>query len=113
MYIRIEFEDIESDKTKETQQLFAGIPNGMFLSSTNAHAISSKEILDEVGNSVVFWHLDVEILNRHYGGVMNCLHSLLQYHGVGRIDILPVEGSYDRFDDLISILMRYMNGVNY
>jgi hypothetical protein len=115
MYIRIEFKDIASDKTKETQQLFFSIPNGMFLSSTNAHAISSNEIREEVGNSVVFWHLDIEILNKHYGGVMNCLHSLLQYHGVGRVDILPVEGNYHsvgKFDELMTILMQYINGVN-
>ena len=115
MYIRIEFKDITSDKTKETQHIFFGIPNGMFLSSTNAHVISSKEIREAVGNSVVFWHLDVEILNKHYGGVMNCLNSLLQYQGVGRVDILPVEGHYhsvEKFDDLANILMRYINGVN-
>ena len=104
MYIRIEYKDIESDKTKETQQLFFSIPNGMFLSSTNAHAISPRE-------EVVFWYLDEEILHKHYGGVMNCLHSLLQYHGVGRVDILPVEGNYHsvgKFDELMTILMQYI-----
>ena len=115
MYIRIEFKDITSDKTKETQQLFFGIPNGMFLSSKNAHAISSNEMREEVGNSVVFWHLDEEILHTHYGGVTNCLHSLLQYHGVGCVDVLPVEEndhSVEKFDELMTILMRYINGVN-
>jgi hypothetical protein len=115
MYIRIECKDIESDKTKETQQLFFGIPNGMFLSSTNAYAISSNEMREAVGNSVMFWYIDVDILNKHYGGVMNCLHSLLQYHGIGRVDILPVEGDYysiGKFDELMTILMRYINGVN-
>jgi len=86
MYIRIEFKDITSDKTKETQQLFFGIPNGMFLSSTNAHPISQNEMQE----GVVFWHIDVDILHKHYGGVTHCLDSLLQYHGVGRVDILPV-----------------------
>jgi hypothetical protein len=90
MYIRIECKDITSDKTKETQQLFFGIPNGMFLSSTNAHPISPNEMQEAVRNSVAFWHIDVDILNKHYGGVTNCLDSLLQYHGVGRVDILPV-----------------------
>jgi hypothetical protein len=55
MYIRIEFKDITSDKTKETQQLFFGIPNGMFLSSTNAHPISPNEMQEVVGNSVALW----------------------------------------------------------
>jgi hypothetical protein len=115
MYIRIECKDITSDKTKETQQLFFSIPNGMFLSSTNAHPISPNEMQGVVKNSVVFWYVDIEILNKHYGGVINCLHSLLQYHGVGRVDILPVEGNYHsvgKFDELMTILMRYINGVN-
>jgi hypothetical protein len=115
MYIRIEFEDVESAKTKETQALFFGIPNGMFLTSTNAHMLSSKEIRDAVGYSVVFWHLDVDILNKHYGGVMDCLNNLVKYSGVSRVDILPVEGHYDtfieKFDNLFSILMKYINGV--
>jgi hypothetical protein len=115
MYIRIEFEDIGSAKTKETQGLFFGIPNGMFLTSLNAHMLSSKEMRDTVGNSVVFWHLDIDILNKHYGGVMNCLNSLVKYSGVSRVDILPIEGHYDsfigKFDDLFAILMKYINGV--
>lgn len=115
MYIRIEFEDISSAKTKETQELFFSIPNGMFLTSSNAHMLSSKEIRDAVGKSVVFWHLDVDILNKHYGGVMNCLNALVKYSGVSRVDILPIEGHYDtfigKFDDLFAILMRYMNEV--
>ena len=115
MYIRIEFEDIGSAKTKETQELFFGIPNGTFLTSLNAHMLSSKEMRDVVGNSVVFWYLDVDILNKYYGGVMNCLNSLLKYSGVSRVDVLPIEGHYDtfigKFDDLFAILMRYTNGV--
>ncbi len=115
MYIRIEFENVESDKTKETQELFFGIPNGMFLTSSNAHMLSSKEIRDAVGNSVVFWHLDVDILNKEYKGVMNCLNALLKYPGVKCVDVLPIEGHYDsfigKFDDLFAILIRYVNGV--
>lgn len=44
MYIRIEFEDVASAKTKETQELLFSIPNGMFLTSLNAHRLSSKEM---------------------------------------------------------------------
>lgn len=44
MHIRIEFENLGSNKTEETRQLFFNSPNGMFLSSLNAHALSSKEI---------------------------------------------------------------------
>ena len=54
----------------------------MFLTSLHAQMISSKEIREIVGVSVVFWYLDIEILNIHYSGVMNCLNQLLQYPGV-------------------------------
>ena len=115
MYIRIEFEDVESNKTKETQYLFFGSPNGMFLTSSNAHMLSSKEMREAVGYSVVFWHLDIDILNKHYGGVLKCLNGLLTYPGVCRVDILPIEGHYDsfigKFDELLTILMRYISGV--
>lgn len=115
MYIRIEFEDVGNTKTKETQELFFSSPNGTCLTSSNAHWLSSKEIRDLVGNSVVFWHLDIDILNKHYGGVMYCLNSLVKYSGVSRVDILPIEGHFDTFiekiDDLHAILMRYINGV--
>lgn len=113
MYIRIEFEDIESDKTKETQKLFFSIPNGMFLSSLNSHMLSAQKRKGENGISVVFWYLDVNILHKHYGGVMNCLHSLAKYSGVSSVDILPIEDDYDsfigRFYDLSAILVKYIN----
>lgn len=115
MYIRVEFEDVTSDNTKETQCLLFGIPNGMFLTSSNARMIYSKEMQEAFGNSVMFWHLDINILNKHYGGVLNCLNSLLRYPGVCRVDILPIEGDYDTFidkyDELLSILMNYISGV--
>ncbi len=115
MYIRVEFENIESDATKETQHLFFGSPNGMFLTSYKARLLSSKEIRAAVGNSVVFWYLDIDILNTHYGGVMTCLNSLVKYPGVSRVDVLPFEEKYDtfigKFDDLDAMLMKYIHGV--
>ena len=115
MYIRIEFEDVESDKTKETQYLFFGSPNGTCLASSNAHMLSSKEIREVVGDSVVFWYLDVDILNKHYFGVRSCLNDLVRYPGVSRVDVLPIEGHHysfiGKFDELFTILMRYIGGV--
>ena len=114
MYIRIEFTDVESDKTTETQELLFSTPNGMFLSSSRAQMISSKEIRERVGTSVVFWYLDVNTLNRHYGGAMNCLNELLTYPGVYRVDILPIEGVQHcnlKYDDLNKVLMNYLYGV--
>ena len=114
MYIRIEFKDIENDETKNTQELFLSSPNGMFLTSSHAYMIGSKKIREAVGISVVFWHLDIDILNKHYGGVIYCLNELLKYPGVGRVDILPIEGQYhnEKFDDLLTILIKYVNGIN-
>ena len=115
MYIRIEFKDIESDKTIETQELFFGDPNGMFLTSSKAQMVSPKEIREIVGCSVVFWYLDIDILNKHYNGVMHCLNGLLHYPGVKSVDILPIEGHQhcnDKFDDLSKTLMDYLYGVN-
>jgi len=113
MYIRIKFEDIESDKTKETQELFFSSPNGTFLRSSNAYMVSSKEIQEIVDYSVVFWYLDINILNKYYGGVMDCLNGLLKYPGVGSVDILPIKGHYndENFDDLTTILIQYVHGV--
>lgn len=109
MYIRIEFGDIENYKTKETKELFFSSPNGMFLTSLNAHSICSSV----VGSSVVFWYLDIHILNKHYGGVIYCLNELLKYPGVCRVDILPIEGQYldEKFDDLLTILKQYVHEV--
>jgi hypothetical protein len=110
MYIRIEFENMESATTQDTLQLFYGIPNGMFLSSTNAHMLSSKELREAFGNSVVFWHLDIDILHEHYGGVVNCLYRLGKYSGVSRVHVLPFNKEYDSFieniDSLVTILMK-------
>ena len=113
MYIRIKFEDIENNKTKKTQELFLSSPNGMFLTSSHAHTICSKEIREAVGISVVFWYLDINILNKHYGGVLYCLNELCKYSGVGRVDILPIEGHYsdENFDNLNTILLQYIDGV--
>ena len=115
MYIRIEFEDVDSAKTKDTQQLFFSVPNGMFLSSSNAYMISSDEIREIMGNSVVFWYLDVDIPNKHYRGVTNCLNELGNYPGVKQIDILPINESYnnfnEKFDNLLTILIKYVYGV--
>lgn len=115
MFIRIKFDNIESAETKETQQLFFGIPSGTCLSSSNAHQLSSKQIKEIVGISAGFWYLDIDILNKYYGGVLSCLNGLLTYPGVSRIDILPIEENYntciEHFDKLEPLLMKYVNGV--
>jgi hypothetical protein len=113
MYIRIEFENIENYSTKKTRQLFFSCPNGLFLTSSNAHLIYSNEIREVGKDSVVFWYVDVEILHKYYGGVMKCLDELREYQGVRRVDILPVKGNFiGKRDELLTILMQYVNGVH-
>jgi hypothetical protein len=110
MYIRIEFKDIESDKTKNTQQLFCSSPNGMFLGSYHAQIISSRNIQHEVDFSVVFWYLDADILNKYYSGAIHCLNELRLYPGVKQADILPIEGFYHcdiKYDDLQKVFMAF------
>lgn len=103
---------MESNKTKETLHFFLSSPNGMFLSSLNSCILSSNEIREATGHSVVFWYLDIDILNKKYGGVMNCLNKLSEYPGVCSVDILPIEGCFiGKFDDLMNILMQYVYGV--
>jgi hypothetical protein len=110
MYIRIEFKDIESDKTTETQRVFFSCPNGMFLSSYNSQMIFSRNLKDEVDSSVVFWYLDEDILNKCYSGAIHCLNKLLLYPGVKKVDIVPIEGSYNsdiKYDDLQKLMDSY------
>lgn len=115
MFIRIEFENLESEPTQKTRSLFFGIPNGMFLSSYKASAIAPKVVRDAVGYSVVFWYLDVDVLDKNYGGVKKCLNQLLSYAGVKRVDILPIDRDYDSFvdkwDEFDATLMKYVYAV--
>ena len=112
MYIRIEFENTDSHNTKKTRQLFFSCPNGMFLTASKAYFISSNEIREVGKDAVVFWHLDTDILHKYYGGVTKCLQELREYQGVRRVDILPVEREYiGKHDELLTILIQYVNGV--
>lgn len=113
MYIRIEFENTDNHNTKKTRQLFFSCPNGMFLTSSKAYLISSVEIQEVGKDVVVFWHLDTDILHKYYGGVTKCLQELREYKGVRRVDILPIEGDFTRKrEELSTILMKYINGIN-
>ena len=112
MYIRIEFENTDSHATKKTRQLFFSCPNGMFLTSSKSYLISSNEIREASKESVVFWYLDTDILQKYYGGVKKCLDELRDYQGVRRVDILPVEGNFiGKHEELLTVVMKYINGV--
>lgn len=110
MYIRIEFENMESDATQSTRNTFFGTPNGMCLSSQNAHILSSNELRETYNHSVVFWDLDVDVLDKDWNGVMCSLVTISNYPGVKCVDVVPFEGKYDSYidnlDELVSILMK-------
>lgn len=77
MIIRIEFEDLQSEGTQETQFQFFGSPNGTCLTSTGAHPINA------VSNSpVIFWYLDSDIIDEHYSGWSSCKDHLESFPGV-------------------------------
>lgn len=75
--------------------------------------IMSQELLDQVGYSVVFWHVDFDILNKHYNGVLHCLNELAAYPGVSRVDVLPIEGDYthspEGHAELTALLLKYVD----
>ena len=107
MYIRIEFENLDSIETRKTKQEFCSATNGLCLTSTNSHFIYVDEALkprckvffwylvDEAlkpGCKVFFWYVDVDIVNKYYGGVMVYINTLLEQQGVRHVDVLPIEG---------------------
>ncbi len=115
MIIRIEFTNCESKETDDTMQTFYGSPSGTCLTSTNACLLRSPKTYKEKGHSVGFWYLDIDILNKHYYGVLSALSELLQYPGVAKVDILPFERqvhgiSEEEHYDLLSALEAYKDG---
>jgi len=115
MYIRIEFDHLESKETQATIFLFFGSPNGTFLCSRGAHPVSVKAIHDASGGSVAMWYVDKEVIEKYYGGVECALTGLRSYKGVKRVDVVPYKESpshfIDRFEELDMILLKYVDGV--
>ena len=114
MYIKISFKDLESEETIHTQYEFLGSPNGMCLTSSNAARISSKEMLEKVGISVIFWYLDDDVLNNKYFGVEASLNHIRSYPGVDSVDVLPFEDgdvnklSNEAYNALLARCMTYL-----
>lgn len=101
MFLRIEIEKIS------LKNLLKDIP---CLSSKNAVSFELSGI-----ENVVFWYLDVDVLNRDYRNALEALQVLLQYEGVNAVHILPLQMDIDglseeRYADLLSCLEGYVNG---
>lgn len=94
MYIRIEFENLESTETQNTMMDFGGSPSGTCLSSTNGWSLTTSAV-QAANPALYFWHLDEEILNKHYGGMESALNHLRGYAGVRSITVLPFDRPYD------------------
>ncbi len=99
MYIRIVFEDIASEQTKATMEYLLGSSNDTCLTSKNAHQISSYKMgpyKSKLANrvSMVFWHLDIAVLDKHFGGAINAILALRSHPGVASVEIMPIEGPY-------------------
>ena len=93
-------------------------PDVKFLNASCARRLSDL-LLMENGNSVVFWYLDVTILDAFYGGVKICLVVLKMYPGVFRVDILPIVSnispencSQKQYKELQTSLLGYVDDYN-
>lgn len=100
MYICIMFENIASEQTKATMTRLLGIPNDTCLTSANAHRVSSLDIdtyvrkAESHGVSLAFWHLDIAVLDKHFGGAVAAIIALRGIPGIASVEIMPVEGPY-------------------
>jgi hypothetical protein len=112
MYIRIEFENLDSIETRKTKQKFGTAPNGLCLTSTNSHFIYVDEAL-KPRCKAIFWYLDIAIVNKYYGGIMVALNSLLEHQGVRRVDVLPIEGPYcENSHNFTEKFAQFIDGVD-
>ncbi len=110
MFVRIEFEDINSSETM--QQLY-GSPSGTCLSSSNSLCIVPKYVREIKGLQVGFWYLDINIINKHYFGILSALSHIKSFDGVKSVDILPINfdcpTSEEDFSKIDKELIKYMN----
>ena len=89
---------------------FTSSPNGTILNVMNTRSLMSKEIMNKSKNSVLFFYVDVDVLNKYYGGALEAVFGLKKYAGVKSVRILPLEGriDYDKYDELLSTLLTYV-----
>lgn len=110
MIIRIVFENINSAETIETMQELTGSPSGTCLSSSNSIMMQYAKNCQYMND---FWYLDVNILNKYYGGVRACLNSLSTYSGVKSVDVVPVDYTREyilaNLDAVRSELLHYVD----
>ncbi len=113
MYIRVEFEDLTNDKTNATMQQLYGSPSGTCLCSMNSINMTSKKVRDAKNLSVGFWYLDVNILNKHYFGVLSALSHIKSYYGVKSVDVIPINStrpvSEEEWNQIQKELEKYMD----
>lgn len=110
MIIRIVFENINSAETIETMQILTGSPSGTCLSSSNSIMLQYVKDYQFMRD---FWYLDVNVLNKHYGGVRACLNSLSTFSGVKSVDVVPLDYTHEyilaNLDAVRSELLHYVD----
>lgn len=86
MYIRIDFENLESEETGDTLMLLTGSPSGTCLSSTNAF-----QVCRTYDGRSYYWYLDDDVISKHYHGVASGVFDHLgSYPGVKSVNLLLV-----------------------
>jgi hypothetical protein len=100
MYVRLEFEDENSDSKLETHYRLTGNPSGTCLTSLNSRWLTSKD-MHEKNKNVYFWYLDEAVLTRYYFGE-NALIYIRNMPGVKSLTVLSEE------EDIESNLYKYI-----
>jgi hypothetical protein len=84
MYVRVRFDNPDSEATKNTLYQLGSIPNGTCLT----HAVFLRDIIEKFGNNVGVWYVDFRENTRNR---INSLLPVTKLPGVNTIDILPFD----------------------
>ena len=116
MFIRIEYENCDSELTRNTVKIFYSAQNGTCLSSKRAYCMMPEQLRNIKNPPVSFLYVDIDVLNKQFNGVLQALGEIQKYPGVKRVDILPILRDGDGIDEyayyeLLSCLEQYIKGV--
>lgn len=108
MLIRIEFEDLETSETRNTMSILYGSPTGGYcLDSKNSRNVTPKSIRDTCGFSVSYWYVDVDVLNKYYGGVLSALNNIKKMSGVSSVMVIPYNDKWSSYEEIDKFIETY------
>lgn len=87
MYIRIQFDDLLSQATQQTQWNLSQIPNGTFLTSFGARPLRPAHRDANGGIPFMEWYLDDEVIREKYGGIEHCFDVLRGLPGICSLEV--------------------------